>query len=57
VSQAEEEARTLGLSALDALHVAAAIATGSTELVTSEKPGKPIHRLRRVSVRSIYPSR
>ena len=56
VVRAEEEARVLGLSALDALHVAAAIATGSTELVTTEKPGRPLHRSRLVPVRSIYPS-
>ena len=43
--------------ALDALHLAAAIATGSNELVTTEKPGKPIHRSRLVPVRSIHPAK
>jgi predicted nucleic acid-binding protein len=45
-----------GLAALDALHVAAALAVGAEELVTSERPEKPIYRvaeLRVVSVRSL----
>ncbi|MGH7488630.1 MAG: PIN domain-containing protein [bacterium] len=43
-----------GLSALDALHVAAALAVGADEFITSEKPGKPIHRVRGVTVRTIH---
>lgn len=45
-----------GLSALDALHVAAALAVGADELVTSEKPGKPVHRVQGITVRTIHPS-
>jgi len=46
-----------GLSALDALHVAAALAVGADELITSEKPGKPIHRVRGITVRTIHSPR
>lgn len=45
-----------GLSALDALHVAAARVSDCDELVTAEKPGKPIHRVEGVRVVSIHPS-
>ena len=44
-----------GLSALDALHVAAALETGADELVTIEKPDKPIHRVRVLPVVTIQP--
>jgi hypothetical protein len=42
-----------GLSAMDALHIAAAAATGAEELVTSEQSTKPIHRSSLVRVRTI----
>lgn len=45
-----------GLSALDALHVAAALAVGADELITSEKRDKPVHRVRGISVRTIHSS-
>ena len=54
-----EQAMTLaarfGLSALDALHVAAAMAAGADEVVTSEKPSRPIHRVTGLAVKSIHP--
>lgn len=43
-------ARTYGLSALDALHVAAALALGAEELITTEKLSKPIHRVTELRV-------
>lgn len=43
-----------GLSALDALHVTAALSAGADEIVTSEKPDRPIHRVSGVSVKSIH---
>jgi predicted nucleic acid-binding protein len=39
-----------GLSAIDALHIAAAIATGAEEFITTEKPGKPIYRVSSINV-------
>ncbi|MBI2921575.1 MAG: type II toxin-antitoxin system VapC family toxin [Planctomycetes bacterium] len=53
------EAKRSGLSALDALHVAAARVVGAEELVTGEKLGRPIHRtnlVRVVSLRSSPPA-
>lgn len=42
-----------GLSAVDALHVAAAITVGAEELVTTEQAAKPIHRTTLIRVRRI----
>ena len=49
--EAYVEACENGLSAFDALHVVTAAASGAVELITTEKPSKPIYRTRRVSVR------
>lgn len=43
-------AAELGLSAMDALHLAAASQANCDELVTTEKPGAPIYRCRSVKV-------
>ncbi len=53
IQEAQEEACRIGLAAMDALHVAAAIAVNATELVTTEKPEKPIHRTSTIKVISI----
>jgi predicted nucleic acid-binding protein len=53
--RALEEATQAGLSAMDALHVAAASSAGVTELITTEGRGKPIHRSALVRTRSIRP--
>lgn len=50
------EACRAGLSALDALHVAAAVLVGADELVTIEKMEKAIHRTRSIRVVSIQPA-
>jgi predicted nucleic acid-binding protein len=54
VKAAQQHAQTKGLAALDALHIAAAIAAGVDELVTTEKPGKPLHRVTEVRIVSIH---
>ena len=41
-------------SGMDALHVAAAIEAKADELVTTEKPTKPMHRVKEVKVVSLY---
>ena len=51
--QAQHEANQFGLSALDALHVAAAAILDADELVTLEREQKPIHRVDSVAVRSL----
>ena len=53
VDLALEQAKAVGLSAADALHVAAALQLECDELVTSEKPGSSIHRTKSIAVVSI----
>lgn len=48
------EASTNGIEAMDALHVAAAASVGATELITTEKPSRSIHRARAVRVVTIH---
>ena len=52
-----EEAHRLacesGLSAIDALHVAAAISVNADELITTEKSDKPIHKILQLKTTSI----
>lgn len=52
---AMEEACKLGLSAIDALHVASAVFGGAEEMITSEKVTKPMHRTKLLKVISIFP--
>jgi predicted nucleic acid-binding protein len=51
---ADEQARQYGLGALDAFHLAAAYILGADELVTTEKPQKPIYRSQLVRVVYLY---
>lgn len=53
VELAEREAARHGLSALDALHVAAAILLEAEEFVTTEGSNKPLHRVTGMKVVSI----
>jgi len=46
-------ARENGLSALDAIHGAAALEAKAAELVTTERRSRPIHRLTRIKVTTI----
>jgi predicted nucleic acid-binding protein len=52
---AVREASTNGVEAMDALHVAAAASVGASELITTEKPSRSIHRARAVKVLTIHP--
>ena len=54
VREADLLASQEGLSAMDALHVAAAILLNADELITTERPTKPIHRITAVKVISLY---
>lgn len=47
-------ASTYGISAVDALHIAAALQVGAAELITTERASKPIHRVTAVQVISIW---
>ena len=52
---AEQQAIRYGLSAIDALHVAAAQLAKATELHTTERPTSPLFRVRELTVVSIRP--
>lgn len=51
---AQQQAKKFGLGALDALHVAAAISAEAHEFIATEKPGKPLHRVKGIRVISIH---
>lgn len=51
---ARTEAAQCGMAAMDALHVAAAFLLKADELVTTEKPGKPMYRTTLVKVCWLY---
>ena len=52
---AMREASINDVEALDALHVAAAASVGASELITTEKPSRSIHRARAIKVVTIHP--
>lgn len=53
VKMANQKASEMGLAAMDSLHLAAAISSGAEELVTTERPSKPIFRTKDIQVVSI----
>lgn len=53
IESAYQIAQRNGLAALDALHVASAIALGSDELITTEKPTKPMYQVSGIKVISL----
>ena len=50
-------AQRYGVAAMDAIHLATALASGVDEFVSGEKPGKPMFRVRELNVRSLWSSR
>ncbi len=56
--QLGKEAQTLaekyGLAAVDALHIAAALRLGAQEFYTSERPGKPMFRVKDLKIISLH---
>ena len=53
-SAARREAARSGLAAMDALHMAAASLAGADELITTERPGKPLYRSSLVRVDYLF---
>jgi predicted nucleic acid-binding protein len=53
-NEAQALAARYGLSAADALQIAAAIRLGVEEFYTSEKPGKPMFRVKELKVISLH---
>lgn len=56
IKLAEHLASKYGLNALDALQVASAISVNADELITTEKPTKPLHRVTEIKVISLVDS-
>ena len=52
--EAEALAAQYGLAGPDALQIAAAMRQGVEEFITSEKPGKPMFRVKRIRVVSLF---
>lgn len=52
--EADEMAARYGLAGPDALQIAAAIRQGAVEFYTSEKPGKPMFRVRELKIVSLH---
>ncbi|MEH2274851.1 MAG: PIN domain-containing protein [Nostoc sp.] len=53
MQNASQIACTYGLAAMDALHVAAALQIKADQLITTEKPSKPMHRVTEIQIISI----
>ena len=55
ILQTEKQiARNYGLAGMDALHIAAALSVQAEEFVTTEKPTKPMHRVKEIQITSIF---
>lgn len=54
VELAKRLAQGYGLAAMDAVHLAVAVASGADEFVSGERPGKPMFRVREVHVSSLW---
>ena len=48
-----EQSERYGLTAMDALHIGAAITVGASEIITTQGSDKPIHKNREIRVVSI----
>lgn len=53
IEKGEQIASTYGLAAMDAIHVAAALQVEATQLITTEKLTKPIHRVTEIQIISV----
>jgi predicted nucleic acid-binding protein len=53
LQQAHTIAERHGVAAMDAIHVAHALAAGVDEFVSAEKPSKPMFRVQTIAMRSI----
>lgn len=53
VQMSDRIAHTYGLAGMDALHIAAALSIQATSFITTEKPTKPMHRVKEIQLISI----
>jgi len=54
VQEAYRIAQEHGVAAMDALHVAAALAVQAEEVITTERPEKPMHRVSGITVIALH---
>lgn len=54
VDSAKYLARTYGLAAMDAIHIAVALSASADEFISSEKPGKPMFRVKEIATVSLW---
>ncbi len=54
LASAKSLAQSYGLAAMDAIHLATAVAARADEFVSGEKPGKPMFRVREVNALSLW---
>ena len=57
VEDASLRAKQYGLGAMDALHITAAISANANEFITTEKPDKPMFRIKDLKVITIHKRR
>lgn len=53
VTKAMDVSRQFGLSAMDGLHIAAALLAGAAEFVTAERPTSPFSRVTGIAVQTV----
>lgn len=53
IKTAQQISCTYGLAAMDAIHVAAALQIQADQFITTEKPTKPMHRVKEIQMISI----
>jgi hypothetical protein len=54
VDSAKRLAQSYGLAAMDAIHIAVALAAGADEFISGERPGKPMFRVKEMTTRSLW---
>ncbi|MEE4379485.1 MAG: PIN domain-containing protein [Candidatus Competibacteraceae bacterium] len=54
VDSAKRLAQSYGLAAMDAIHIAVALAADADEFISGEKPGKLMFRVREINTRSLW---
>jgi hypothetical protein len=54
VDSAKRLAQSYGLAAMDAIHIAVALAASADEFISGERPGKPMFRVKEITTRSLW---
>lgn len=54
IDSAKRLAQLYGLAAMDAIHIAVALAAGADEFISGEKPTKPMFRVKEIVVQSLW---